>query len=103
MRQTFLLVLCFVLGLSTVAHAKTCVSKEGAVIAASKEHIEKLVHFSTIKDEAAFNKLFNSNLVGVLKPNVQLDIEDYGLGISKVRPVGTLNSVWILTEDLNCR
>lgn len=103
MRRFFLAVICLVMLSFSVAQAKTCVTKEGALVGISEEFLERAVQFAVAKDEVAFNKLVAANVVLVLRAGVRLELEDYGFSISKVRVPGEVQSIWILSDLMNCR
>jgi hypothetical protein len=78
----------------------TRTTKSGYLASVSEELLDKAIDYVVAKDQAALQKLMDSNLVFMLKGGVKVYIVDTKMfsGKVKIRPAGETVEVWTLIE-----
>ena len=88
---------------ATTASYAQCTTKGGYYAAISKDYLEKLISYSVDDDTQAIQKLIDAGVVFGLKAGVTVYLEDTSWGKAEIRPKGMTQTVWTVTEAVNCR
>ena len=84
---------------AVIASAQTTyTTKDGYVVATTKENLEKVIRYLVAKDDAAVQSLVDSGQAMPLKPGVKVYIESHSWGKIEIRPVGIDGTLWTVME-----